>query len=259
MIGQENTSENLNAWMEDPHIITGFPSLVDHALVWIFGWILPFLSGVKSRTQLQDIIFTESTRRRFYLGNSLFLCIAAAIVCLAWGLQGRSFGMLGFRAPETGTLGYAIPLALLILGSWLADFIHTYRKQSKDGTNNDDRNEFPPFLPQHFRELPAYLMLSLSAAIFEETIYRGFLVSYFLPELRGQLGWPIAAIFVPALLFSLAHYYQGWKAVGKIWVFSVGLGLLFILTGSLWPVMIIHFIIDFAGGWLAMALGRKYR
>jgi membrane protease YdiL (CAAX protease family) len=43
----------------------------------------------------------------------------------------------------------------------------------------------------------------------------------------------------------------------KIWGFSLGLGLLFIITGSLWPLMIIHFIIDFVGGWAAMALSRK--
>jgi membrane protease YdiL (CAAX protease family) len=67
----------------------------------------------------------------------------------------------------------------------------------------------------------------------------------------------VAALIVPSLLFSLAHYYQGWKAVLKIWGFAVGLGLMFIITGSLWPVMIIHFIIDFGGGWMAMILGRK--
>jgi len=243
--------------MDDPHFISGFPTWVDHALVWIFGWILPFLSGVKGREQMEGAIFSESARRKFYLGNSLFLFIAAAAVLLSWFFQGRTFESLGFRNPEAGTLMYTIPLTLGILVLWLADFIHSLKKQSADAPTGEQADEFPPFLPRYLREMPAYLLLSLSAAIFEETIYRGFMVTYFLPESRGQTGWPLAALIVPALLFSLAHYYQGWKAVLKIWGFSVGLGVLFIISGSLWPVMIIHFIIDFAGGWMAMRLSKK--
>lgn len=243
--------------MSDLQIISGFPSLIDHLLIWIFGWILPFLSGVKSREQLDGLVFTETVRRRFYLGNSLFLFLAASVVVISWFFQDRSIQLLGFRKPSTGSLTYAIPLGAALLILWLTDFIYTYRKQAQDEYFAEEHREFPQFLPQYLREIPAYLLLSISAAVFEETIYRGFMVTYFLPASRGQSGWPVAALIVPALLFSLAHYYQGWKAVMKIWGFAVGLGLMFILTGSLWPVMIIHFIIDFAGGWMAMILGRK--
>lgn len=243
--------------MDDPQIISGFPTWIDHALVWIFGWILPFLSGVKGREQMEGAIFSESARRKFYLGNSLFLFLAATAVILSWFFQGRTFNSLGFRNPNVGTLIYTATLTLGILVLWLADFIQSIKKQSADASSGEPAAAFPPFLPHHLREMPAYLLLSLSAAIFEETIYRGFMVTYFLPESRGQTGWPLAALIVPALLFSLAHYYQGWKAVLKIWGFSVGLGVLFIVSGSLWPVMLIHFIIDFAGGWMAMTRSRK--
>lgn len=243
--------------MADLQIISDFPSFIDHLLIWIFGWILPFMSGVKSRGQLDGIVFTETVRRRFYIGNSLFLFLAAAVVAITWYYQDRPFYLMGFRNPSAGSLTYAVPLGSILLILWLADFVLTYRRQKTNGSSSEERKEFPTFLPQHLRELPAYLLLSFSAAVFEETIYRGFMVTYFLPASRGQSGWPVAALIVPALLFSLAHYYQGWRAVMKIWGFAVGLGLLFIITGSLWPVMIIHFIIDFAGGWLAMILGRK--
>lgn len=215
------------------------------------------MSGVKSREQLEGVVFTETIRRRFYIGNSLFLFMAAAVVTILWFFQDRSFELLGFRKPAAGSLKYAVPLGLALLALWMMDFIHTYNKVSRDGEFTDEHQDFPAFLPRHHRELPAYLLLSFSAGVFEEIIYRGFIVTYFLPASRGQWGWPVAALIVPALLFSLAHYYQGWKAVLKIWGFAVGLGLMFIITGSLWPVMIIHFIIDFGGGWMAMILGRK--
>lgn len=243
--------------MPESSFIPGFPSLADHALIWIFGWILPFMSGVKGRESLDGVIFTESIRKRFYLGNSLFLCIAASVVSISWILQDRSMRSLGFREVKSGTETTVTVLVLLILLIWLADFLITYRRQAIGGLTETEKAEFPSFLPVHFRELPAYLLLSLSAAVFEETIYRGFMVTYFLPASRSADGWPLAAATVPALLFSLAHYYQGWKAVVKIWGFSLGLGLIFMISGSLWPVMIIHFIVDFGGGCLAMYLGRK--
>ncbi|MFY7794650.1 MAG: CPBP family intramembrane glutamic endopeptidase [Chitinophagaceae bacterium] len=245
--------------MPDSAFIPGFPSLADHALIWIFGWIMPFLSGVKGRESLDGVIFTESIRRRFYLGNSLFLFIAAAVVSLSWILQRRPMRSLGFRDVEPGTEAVVIGLVLIILLCWLGDFLITYRRQAAGNASASEKGAFPSFMPVHSSELPAYLLLSLSAAVFEETIYRGFMVTYFLPASRGAEGWPLAAATIPALLFSLAHYYQGWKAVVKIWGFSVGLGGIFMISGSLWPVMAIHFIIDFGGGCLAMYLGRRTR
>jgi membrane protease YdiL (CAAX protease family) len=107
-------------------------------------------------------------------------------------------------------------------------------------------------LPEKTRELPSYIILCLCAGIFEEIIYRGFMVTYFLPLNGTENEIPWMAIFAPSVLFSLAHTYQGWTAVIKIFIFSLLLGVIFIITKSIYPTMILHFLIDLVGGIVAM-------
>jgi membrane protease YdiL (CAAX protease family) len=78
------------------------------------------------------------------------------------------------------------------------------------------------------------------------------MVTYFLPGFPGSFPW--MALLFPALLFSLAHYYQGWHAVIKIYILSVLLAGIYLASGSLWIGMGIHFLIDLTGGILAVAL-----
>ena len=60
-----------------------FPSLADHVLIWIFGIILPFLSGLQSHLLAGKIHFNAYTRKKLYLSNSLMLGIAS----LFWALR----------------------------------------------------------------------------------------------------------------------------------------------------------------------------
>ena len=78
----------------------------------------------------------------------------------------------------------------------------------------------------------------------------------FTPDRKGIT---ILAVTAPAFLFSLAHYYQGWQAVLKIFMLSLILGIIFLSSGSIWIVMIIHFIIDLLGGLVAMRLMKETR
>jgi membrane protease YdiL (CAAX protease family) len=139
----------------------------------------------------------------------------------------------------------------------MADVLFAVRKVRKGEALEEALEEGTPFLPRKPRELPAYLLMCLSAGVFEEIIYRGYMVTYFLPPYNFKNGLPILAIIAPAFLFSLAHYYQGWQAVAKIFLLSVLLAAIFLISESIWLVMLIHAGIDLAGGLLAIALLRK--
>jgi membrane protease YdiL (CAAX protease family) len=67
-------------------------------------------------------------------------------------------------------------------------------------------------------------------------------------------GFPFMAAIFPAVLFSLAHFYQGYKAMAKIFLLSALIALIFIFSKSLVIVVIIHFLIDFVGGLAAMRM-----
>ncbi|MGL6266756.1 MAG: CPBP family intramembrane glutamic endopeptidase [Chitinophagaceae bacterium] len=233
-----------------------FPDLSDHILVLIYGLVIPFISGVKSLENFDNIQFTEELRRRFYLSNSLFLCLASLPVLVSWGLHDRPFDAMGFRLSpdvENRTLTFVMISLLTLLYS--ADLLISIRKWKK--RENAQLDESTPFLPNSLKELPAYIIMCISAGVFEEIIYRGFMVTYFLPEYNFSQGLPILAVTAPAFLFSLAHYYQGWQAVLKIFLLSMLLGIIFLSGGSIWVVMLIHFLIDLTGGLVAMKLMKE--
>jgi membrane protease YdiL (CAAX protease family) len=229
-----------------------YPAFSDHVLLWIFGLVLPFLSGWQSQSKLAFLHFSEATRRKFYFSNSLVLGAMAAITVLNWLWHKRDFEEMGFR--QSQLIQHYWPLAALILGLYLADVVYSIRNAQKypDLLKKED---FMAFLPERWREIPAYSVMCISAAVFEEIVFRGFMVTYFIDPASTDIPW--IAIFFPAILFGMAHYYQGLAAVLKIFVLSLLLAILFIQTKSLIWVMIIHFIIDFSGGLIAVVLPKK--
>ena len=232
-----------------------FPVLSDHILVLIYGLVIPFMSGVKSLENFENIQFTESLRRRFYLANSLFLCLAAVVILVTWWWHDRPFEAMGFRlSPDVKNPVWTFSLIGLLAVLYTVDLLMSIRKWKKRDPSIDTLDDTTPFLPRKLRELPAYIVMCISAGAFEEIIYRGYMVTYFLPEYNFRSGVPILAVTAPAFLFSLAHYYQGWQAVLKIFLLSLLLGIIFLSSGSIWVVMTIHFLIDLIGGLLAMKL-----
>jgi len=98
--------------------------------------------------------------------------------------------------------------------------------------------------PRSAPELVIYIVLSLTAALCEEFIFRGFVIAaLFRAGLSG-----LAVVFLSSLMFGLAHLYQGKGG-------SVGtgiLGTLFAVTRiayhSLFPVVVWHAVVDIVAG-----------
>src|SRR6185503_20352429 len=116
----------------------------------------------------------------------------------------------------------------------------------------DNWKKRTPFLPTKNNELPEYFLLCFSAGVFEEIVYRGYLVTYCWYLFDGTEYQRMLSIILPAFVFSVAHFYQGAKAVFKIFVLSIIFGYLFIYSGSLLIVMILHFLVDVIGGLISM-------
>lgn len=229
-----------------------FPSIADHILIWVFGIILPFISGLQSQLLAGSLQFNEYTRKKLYLSNSFMLAIAGSVVLVLWLFKERGLTSLGFSLPHLHNQYFTVffLVAAFIFG-YVIDLFFSARKMNAL-KQEDNWFERSSFLPEKARELPAYLLLCLCAGVFEEIIYRGFMVTYFLPINGTESEIPWMAIFAPSVLFSLAHTYQGWTAVIKIFIFSLLLGVIFIITKSIYPTMILHFLIDLIGGIVAM-------
>lgn len=227
-----------------------FPSIADHIVVWIFGIIFPFLSGLQSEKLNGEIVFNTETRKKLYLGDSLMLCLSGLSIIGIWLFKERPFQHLGFREPLPISPAVLIILLLFLIGYSL-DMFFTKRKLSDPESNKTaEWYEKASFLPEEKKELKYYLLLCLCAGVFEEIIYRGFMVTYF--QSLEQNNFPYVALLAPSILFSLAHYYQGWQAVFKITIFSTMLGFIYILTKSIYLNMFIHFMVDLVSGIMIM-------
>lgn len=81
----------------------------------------------------------------------------------------------------------------------------------------------------------------MTAGITEELVYRAFALTVLLAVLPGG-HWP--ALLVAAALFGLGHAYQGRTGMLVTALLAVGLGRLYLDTGSLLPGMVVHALID---------------
>jgi membrane protease YdiL (CAAX protease family) len=187
------------------------------------------------------------------------LAMYGAIVAMLWGLTAGAVRIDGWgrllRSPVTGTawpsapalvgllLGVAVaayfalallPLAQSLRGPrWRGAYATAIRRGFSD---------IPGLLPRNAIERAAFALVSLSAGICEEVLFRGFLMR-FLHE--GGLAMPhTGALVVSSLVFGLGHAYQGPKGVVSTTVAGIGLGLLFLLSGSLIPGIVLHVLID---------------
>jgi len=223
------------------------PSIIDHILVLLFGIALPWFSGVRGKQQLQTIAFTPAVRKQFYLSNSVVMSFLAVFTMGIWMIQHRHLSDLGFRTMQKGIFHWIAAILLVIL--FIIESIFSKFTAAKS-RNKPDGDAAVPFLPKSYAELPAYTIMCISAGLGEEILYRGFMVTYFIEPYTVAFPW--LALFLPAMLFSLAHYYQGYIAVLKIFALSILFALIFIWSGSLILPIIIHFLIDFIGGWMAI-------
>jgi membrane protease YdiL (CAAX protease family) len=229
------------------------PSIIDHILVLVFGLVLPFFSGIRGSEQLGNIHFDERTRRKFFISNSLLLWFLTAIVLLVWFLYDRPFSLMGFRKIEEGWMPWI--LTLVMVAAYTADMIYSIVSPDELQKTQEQWESSVPFLPEHYREIPAYTFMCITAGVCEEILFRGFMVTYFIDPMHTGFPW-MAAVF-PAILFSLAHFYQGYKAMIKIFLLSLLFALVFIFSKSLLIVIIIHFLIDFAGGIAAIRIKKN--
>jgi membrane protease YdiL (CAAX protease family) len=223
--------------------MTDFPYIADHLMIWVFGIILPFLSGLQSDKLNGEIRFDTYSRKKLYLGNSIMLSVAGSSIFILWYWKSRTWTSLGFQWPASNNSIILWAAGILLTIMYAIDLIYAAHAKDEQEEAWFDRSSF---LPQSIKELPLYILLCLCAGFFEEIIYRGFMVSYFLEGTKDAIPW--LALLAPAILFSLAHFYQGWAAVLKITILAILLNVIFIYSKSLYPTMIIHFLIDLISG-----------
>jgi len=101
-------------------------------------------------------------------------------------------------------------------------------------------------LPTRPIEIALWIVLSLAAGFTEELVFRGYLMR----ELSAMTRSRPAGLVLQAVLFGIAHGYQGVAAMLRITLIGLGFGLLAFRLRSLRAAMLAHAWTDIAAGLL---------
>jgi membrane protease YdiL (CAAX protease family) len=102
-------------------------------------------------------------------------------------------------------------------------------------------------MPHGVAESSLWVLLSISAGISEEIVFRGYLQR----QLTGWTGRGSIALLFQSTMFGIAHAYQGWRACLVIAAYGALFTMLALWRKSLRPGMIAHAWTDVVAGLLS--------
>jgi uncharacterized protein len=178
---------------------------------------------------------------RWYSRTILFEWLTLALVLVGVWLHGSSLlTVLGDRWRSVSQFFRHVGIALLFL---IATFVFTSMAGSH-GSAGDRATQF--LLPDGRIEIALWVLLSITAGICEEAVYRGYLQKQFIALTRSV---PVG-IILSALAFGLAHSYQGFARASMISVLGAMGGVLAYWCRSVRPGMIAHALQDVLGAFI---------
>jgi membrane protease YdiL (CAAX protease family) len=180
-------------------------------------------------------------RIRLYNRAILFEWLTLALVLAGVWLHGSSlFTVMGDRWRSVREFLRHVGIALVFL-------IATIALTSIVGSHGSAGDRAIQFLLPHGRiEIALWVLLSITAGICEEAIYRGYLQKQFIALTTSV---PAGIIF-SALAFGLAHSYQGFARASMISVMGAISGVLAYWCRSVRPGMIAHAMQDVLGAFI---------
>jgi uncharacterized protein len=211
-------------------------SLLASAVFAILALLELPISGVAVVTTSQSPLFA----RQFF--GILFGVAPVLLVVHLVRRSGEGVGAIGLWLDEPRR--DAVQGALLFVFVGLAG-LGIYLGAVHLGVN---RFVVPAPPPGHWWTVPVLLMDAAQAALLEEVIVLGYLVTRL-----QQVGWSVVtAIVASALLRGTYHLYQGWGGFAGNLAMGLLFGALFVRSRRTWPFVVAHFLLDVGAGvgWL---------
>jgi membrane protease YdiL (CAAX protease family) len=205
--------------------------------------ILLAMSGLGAHSRGLPSVGHSRNRIASYVTVIVMEWVVVAFIWFGLRLRKRSVrALLGENWGGAKQILRDIGLAVLFL--ILANIILTgLGHLLKAAPNESVRN----LLPHGRVQIGVYLLLSVTAGICEEIIFRGYLQRQFSALLKSTAG----AVILQGIIFGASHGYQGPTFMLIIVVYGVLFGMLAQWRRSLRPGMIAHFVQDFSTGVLA--------
>jgi membrane protease YdiL (CAAX protease family) len=175
--------------------------------------------------------------------TSAVTILVLGVLSLALGSRLVGIEGMGLRI-EPGRAAYLVSwgAGILVLGTATLWFFLVLRKRAGWAESRIVHE----LIPVTRREKGLYAGLSLCAGFGEELAYRG----YAIPAVIVAGGSAPVALALTSAAFAVLHSYQGVLGVVRTGVVGVIMGGVFLHTGSLWPPIVGHVLIDLVVGFV---------
>jgi len=227
----------------------------DHLFLISFAVIYPAYGFFSYRKIKQQLIENKpGLRKSDYQLTSFWLFLLTIVAVVIWIYYDRPFVALGIDFNSYWDISISLLISVLII-LYFFSLLRTIRKNAeqreslRDKLKNADAVEY---LPKNIKEFKWFILLSISAGISEELLFRGYLFWYL-----GFFENIVITILFSSLLFGLGHSYQGWKGIIRTASIGLILGSIYALTDSLWILICLHILGDVYGGLLALLAFEK--
>ncbi len=236
------------------------PTSIDAALMLIIGVGLPFVGWIMHKREMaRKVAGYKTPLLKSYQYSFLLLWIPTILLIGGWVYQGRAFNMLGlgFDGTWQNWMGLSIAVILSAFYMWQAFRVKINERIAESVLKGlEGEAGIQDIAPQSHTEYRVFQGLSLSAGFTEEIMFRAFLVwglSHYMLV--------IVAITLSLVAFTLAHLYQQTvNAIIRVLLMGIVLTAAYLLSGSLWPAIILHAAVDLGGGamlWYAKKYEQK--
>lgn len=226
-------------------------------ILWISLYMIyKGVVGKRKVEQLQkDVLIDTKAKEKFYIGSlrktwtRTILLVLFGVFVLGMGWKEFGINAVSFNTEHLGIFSYLVIGLVVLYVAFISHHVITcLKKEDYTFKNNDTIEEetdtFRVVLPTNEIENKWWNVLSFTAGFTEELIFRSFLM-FIILELFTGMPVVLAGVLT-ALLFGCGHMYQGLSGfittslVGLIFVF------LFIILESIIPLILIHWLMDYA-------------
>src|SRR5207248_5411073 len=231
------------------------PTPIDITFAVFFAVVVAGLEAVffDKRFKREVASGAPDVRRRWYRRAMIGQWVLAGVAIALWAHSGRSWTALGLVPPTGWRLGVGIASSVAVVGFAIMQILAVRRMNAERRAQLRPRLSNVEFvLPHTVTEYRWFVLLSVTAGVCEELLYRGFLTWL----LGAFLGLP-AAIALVATGFGLAHAYQGGRGVIKTSAVSLVMSLIVVASGWLIPAMLVHALVDITSGVLGFSVYRE--
>ncbi len=190
----------------------------------------------------------HASRMKLYISTVILEWLM--LLFIVWGLRRKKQTTLGnlvggrWNTPEDFLLDVAVAVGFWIVAGLVLLGVGFLLGLSSTSQVKDMQQRVGSMLPSGRTEILIWLLVSVTAGICEEVIFRGYFQKQFALLLKTAWG----GIVVQALIFGGSHAYEGWQKMVQIGVFGFLFGVLAWWRKSLRPGMMTHFAQDSVAG-----------